>query len=136
MVANSKLAVALHVMTALAYSDGRLLTSEQLADSIHTNPVVVRRIISELARAGLVESRRGKAGGARLARPASSITLFDIYRAIDGMGPFCLPKPGSESCIVANCMPDIVSDVIGDIDNAIEDTLRHRTVADLVTRVR
>lgn len=135
MVANSKLAVALHVVTALGYNEGTFITSERLGFSVDTNPVVIRRIIADLARAGIVESRRGKSGGAQLARAADQISLLEVYRAIDGMTPFCLPKPGSERCVVAACMPDVLKSLLSDIDGAIEDTLGARTVADLVTQV-
>jgi Rrf2 family protein len=136
MVASSKLAVALHVLTALAYNDGTLVTSERLAESVNTNPVVIRRILSELSQAGIVEARRGKSGGATLARPASSIRLVEVYRAVDGMVPFCLPaRAGNPQCPVAACMPGIVNEVIHDIDHAIEERLGKYTVADLVARV-
>lgn len=136
MVASSKLAVALHVLTALAYNDGALVTSERLAESVNTNPVVIRRILSELSQAGIVEARRGKSGGATLARPASSIRLVEVYRAVDGMVPFCLPaRSGNPHCPVAACMPGIVNEVIHDVDHAIEERLGKYTVADLVARV-
>ena len=136
MVASSKLAVALHVLTALAYNDGTLVTSERLAESVNTNPVVIRRILSELSQAGIVEARRGKSGGATLARPASSIRLVDVYRAVDGTVPFCLPaRQGNPQCPVATCMPGIVNEVIHEIDHAIEERLGKYTVADLVARV-
>lgn len=135
MVASSKLPVALHVAAVLGYHGDTLVTSDMLATSIGTNPVVVRRILADLVRAGIVESRRGKAGGARLARAARDIPLVEIYRAIDGAGPFCLPKPGDDTCVVARCMPDIVGELIDDIDQAIEHRLERYTVADLLTRV-
>jgi DNA-binding IscR family transcriptional regulator len=58
-------------------------TSFWLAAQVRTNPVVVRRISGQLARAGLVRVRRG-VGGAALARPAATITLEDIWQAVSG----------------------------------------------------
>jgi DNA-binding IscR family transcriptional regulator len=58
-------------------------TSFWLAAQVRTNPVVVRRINGQLARAGLVRVRRG-VGGAFLARPAAAITLEDIWQAVSG----------------------------------------------------
>ncbi|MEM9488865.1 MAG: Rrf2 family transcriptional regulator [Myxococcota bacterium] len=135
MVANSKLPVAIHVAVALGCHEDEFVTSEILATGIGTNPVVIRRIVGDLSRAGIVEARRGKCGGARLARPARDIPLVAIYRAIDGGGPFCMPKPGNAACYVARCMPGIVGDLLGDIDQAIADTLKRYTVADLIERV-
>jgi Rrf2 family protein len=136
MVASSKLAVALHIVTALGYNEGALVTSEQLAESVKTNPVVIRRILAELAEAGIVEARRGKSGGACLARPASSIRLVEIYRAVEGLAPFCAPaKPGNPACVVASRMPSLIQEIIQDVDHAIDDRLGRYTVADLVARV-
>ena len=137
MVASSKLAVALHIVTALGFRDGVLVTSDQLAGSVKTNPVVIRRILGELVEAGIVEARRGKSGGACLARPASSIHLVEIYRAVEGLTPFCAPaKPGDPACAVASCMPELINEIIHDVDSAIEERLSKYTVADLVARVK
>lgn len=53
---------AIHLMTYLAYKEGRetLVTSDELAGIIQQNPVVVRRLISKLREAGLVDTVRGK----------------------------------------------------------------------------
>lgn len=137
MVVSSKLAVALHIVTALGHSDGVLVTSDRLADSVKTNPVVIRRIISELAHAGIVEARRGKSGGACLARAASSIRLVEIYRAIEGHASFCSPaKQGDPGCAVASCMQSLIKELIEDVEHAIEERLGRYTVADLVARVK
>ncbi len=71
----------------------------KLAESIGTNPVVVRRIAGQLSRAGLIAVQRGP-GGATLARPATAISMRDVWRAIhpehesmvrvhDGTNPSC-----------------------------------------------
>lgn len=73
--------MAVHIMTALAFL-GEKATSEMLANTVNTNPVVIRRLVGELARAGLVHTERGQSGGFSLARSASTISLLDIYRAV------------------------------------------------------
>lgn len=42
----------------------------------------MRRVVTRLVKAGLVEAREGRDGGDRLARPADRITLADVYRVI------------------------------------------------------
>lgn len=87
----ARFAVATHILLLLAgvARDGTaqpalatLATSTWLAARVHTNPVVVRRICGQMARAGLLRVRRG-AGGATLARPAVAITLEDVWQAVD-----------------------------------------------------
>lgn len=68
-------------MTALAYLAEKA-SSEVLAQTVNTNPVVVRRILCDLNRAGLIHAERGKNGGFTLARPPKQISLLDIYRAV------------------------------------------------------
>ena len=81
MTSNSRFSMAVHIMTALAFMDEKV-TSEVLSDTVNTNPVVIRRLVSRLARAGLVRTERGKSGGFSLARSAKTISLLDIYRAV------------------------------------------------------
>ena len=81
MTLNSRFSMAVHIMTALAFM-GEKMTSEVLSNTVNTNPVVIRRLLGELARAGLVRAERGKSGGFFLARSAKSISLLDIYRAV------------------------------------------------------
>jgi Rrf2 family protein len=80
---NSRFAVAVHILTLLEQSGGEPVTSEYVAGSVNTNPSLIRRLLSALAKAGLTASQLGAGGGALLARPASEITLLDVYRAVD-----------------------------------------------------
>lgn len=75
--------MAVHIMTSLAYL-GKMVSSGELAKSVRTNPVVVRRILGDLNRAGLIHAERGKTGGFSLARAAREISLLDVYRAVTG----------------------------------------------------
>jgi DNA-binding IscR family transcriptional regulator len=77
----TRFAVSLHILTLVSRGPTEQSTSARLAWSIGTNPVVVRRLSGLLARAGLITVQRGP-GGASLARPAGSITLRDVWRAI------------------------------------------------------
>ena len=83
MASNTRFAVAIHTAGMLALADKLRVSSETIAKSVSTNPVVVRRVISLLAKHGLVEVRKGQAGGAALTRPPAEITLEDIHRAVE-----------------------------------------------------
>ncbi len=66
------------------FHDGRTLTRlEDLAQREAVSANFLVQILNDLRRAGLVESRRGKAGGYLLGRAASLITLRDIVEAVD-----------------------------------------------------
>ena len=71
MAANSRLTIAVHALAWMALAQRRgleQLTSDQVAASVNTNPVVIRRSLGDLRRAGLVEVRHGAGAGWRLAR--------------------------------------------------------------------
>lgn len=79
---NGRFAVSLHILTLLATMPGEWLSSEYIAGSININPVLVRKEISNLREAGLVESREGKNGGTTLAKSPSKILLSEVYTAV------------------------------------------------------
>ena len=79
---NTRFATAIHIMTLLAKSPQEWLTSEWIAGSINVNPVIIRKEISVLREAGLINSRQGKEGGSQLGKNAELITISEIYKAV------------------------------------------------------
>jgi Rrf2 family protein len=79
---NTRFSTALHIMTILGSKPEEWHTSDWLAGSINVNPVIVRKEISVLREAGLVESKKGKEGGTRLGKNLNQITIAEIYRAV------------------------------------------------------
>lgn len=81
MKRDSQLSGVLHVLLHMAEAEAPL-TSDELARAMQTNPVVVRRLLGGLRRAGFVHSEKGHGGGWTIARNLASITLRNIYDAI------------------------------------------------------
>ncbi len=81
-MSNTRFATAIHIMTILGNNPEEWHTSDWLAGSINVNPVIIRKEISVLREAGLVESRKGKDGGCRVAKNTNDISISDIYRAV------------------------------------------------------
>ncbi len=79
---NSRFAVAIHVLCLLAARHPEQLTSRFIAGSVNTNPVVIRRILAELRKAGLVQSRSGLGGGWELVAKPEEITLGGLFQII------------------------------------------------------
>ncbi len=101
MAANTRFATGVHALVLLAAEPDGLKTSEEIADRLAINPVVVRRIFSLLRRAGILKSQKGPHGGSKLARSAKQITLADIYRALDGGELFHTAQTGSRRAKVS-----------------------------------
>ncbi len=83
MAANLRFSTAIEALALMATEPEKFHTSQALASALATNPVVIRRLLSALSRAGLVTSAKGPSGGTHLAKSAKQITLRDIYRALD-----------------------------------------------------
>ncbi|MFY0544395.1 Rrf2 family transcriptional regulator [Brevibacillus sp. H7] len=78
---SSRFSIAVHILSLLALSTSPC-TSDFIAESVQTNPVVIRRIMGKLKKAGLVNVRAGT-GGASLRKELDQITLLDVYRAVE-----------------------------------------------------
>lgn len=74
---------AVHTILCIQYfeKDNRV-TSDFIAASTGVNAVIIRKILLQLQKAGLVETKAG-VGGSHLAKKAEEITLLSIYNAIN-----------------------------------------------------
>lgn len=133
MPGNCQFAMAVHIASILALSGEQPRTSAQIAESIDTNPVVVRRIVSALVRAGLVTARRGAAGGSVLARPPQRITLHDLRDAVEAPEPFAIHNHPSAGCPVGRNIERVLGGVLGRAEAALVRELKRTTLADIVT---
>jgi len=136
MAANSRLTIAIHALTWLALARRRgheVLTSDQVAASVNTNPVILRRSLGDLRRAGLVEVRHGTGSGWRLAREPAAITLLDVYDAVGPEPLFALhhTEPNLE-CPVGRGIRPALGHVYGVIEQAVRSELAGTSIADVL----
>ncbi|MFE9694725.1 Rrf2 family transcriptional regulator [Micromonospora sp. NPDC005806] len=136
MTGNSRYTIALHVLTwmALVARRGRdLVTSEQIAGSVNTNPVFLRRVLGPLREAGLVSSQRGSGAGWRLARPAAEITLAQVYQAMADQPLFPMhrgePNP---DCPVGHGIRPALAPLYRAAEDALTRQLAGTTIEDLL----
>jgi Rrf2 family protein len=137
--ANSRLTIAAHALAwiGLYQRHGhQVATSEQIATSANTNPVVIRRILGQLHKAGLVQSRRGVGAGWSLARELESITLLDVYEAVEPGPLFAMhratPDPG---CVVGSGIQPAMQSIYDSIEKTLRDQLACTTLADVLQEV-
>lgn len=137
MSISSRSAVAIHALTLLARWAERSLSSAEIADSLASNPVLVRRILGDLRDAGLVWSAEGRGGGWSLARAPREITLYDAYAAVE-TGPILsrLAHPPSEECEVGRHIQGLLETEFRDAERAMEERLGRTNIADLLGQVR
>ena len=136
MAANSRMTIAVHALAwmALAQRQGHaVLTSNQVADSVNTNPVIIRRCLGDLRQAGLVSVRHGAGAGWSLARAPAEITLLEVYDAVGQESPFGLhhTEPNLD-CPVGKGIRPALGHVYGQIEQALRRELAVVSVADVL----
>jgi DNA-binding IscR family transcriptional regulator len=115
-----------------AFSASAAVSSAALAASMPTNPVVVRRVTSMLAKAGLIATRAGASGGAWLLQPADRISLDQVLRAVNGCAHLGMPPPGAKGCPIGQKIPKAVGAAIAAADEAAAERLSHIMISDLL----
>ncbi len=136
MAANSKFAVAVHALTLLALHEDEKQTSRDIAGSVATNPVVIRRLLAQLSRAGIVRSTHGAKGGFTLARPASKVTLHDVYAAVEDCGGlFGERENKNENCPVSCRMGEVLKGVFARVQSKVAPELKRTKLSDIVGQI-
>ncbi|MEO0513772.1 MAG: Rrf2 family transcriptional regulator [Planctomycetota bacterium] len=132
---NSDFAIGLHIVGFLTARQGQPLTSDVLARTYGTSPVVVRRVLSRLQHAGLVETRRGSGGGSVLAQEPSAINLRAVYQAVNENPQFLRRHPGEEGG-VAQVMGTYINELCHKAEQALLEQLESVTVQQMDAAVR
>lgn len=131
MKRNSRLFLALHTLGHMAGDPDRVRTSAEIAEHAGTNPVVVRRVLGRLREAGLLTSEKGHAGGWRLAKEPHSISLADVYVALDESLIATDQGDRVSRCSVEDALHRRVSDVMEEIEKTLIDRLADTTISEV-----
>ena len=136
MQISSRFTVALHIFTCVdTFKDDYKLTSDFLAGSIGTNPVIIRKILTQLQGAGLITVARGT-GGIEPTRELSAISFYDVYQAIEpleGGDLFRFHESPNPQCPVGGNIHKLLDEKLQAIQNAMEDEMKKYTIEDLRT---
>jgi len=134
---NGRFAISLHILTLLAHKAGEWLSSEYIAGSININPVLVRKEISNLREAGLVESREGKNGGTTLALPPSKILLSDVYKAVRQEMLLGRTKNSpNPDCVVGRQINQHLDELYTEVEQTLVQKLGKKTLAEFHKQFR
>ncbi|MDH2428386.1 Rrf2 family transcriptional regulator [Sphaerisporangium sp. TRM90804] len=139
MSANSRLTIAAHALAWISLYQRRghgVATSEQIASSANTNPVVIRRLLGELRGAGLVESRRGAGAGWSLTRELGSMTLLDVYEAVEPGPLFAMHRATpDQECVVGYGIQPAMQGIYEGIEQTLRRELAGVTLEDVLRDV-
>ena len=134
MQISSRFTIALHIFACVdTFKDDYKVTSDFLAASINTNPVIVRKILSQLKNAGLINVARGT-GGITFTRPPADITFLDVYEAIEPVENgdlFHFHDAPNPACPVGRNIHGLLDGKLLAIQSAMETEMKKYTIADI-----
>ncbi len=137
MKITSRFTVAVHTLLAI-YVLGKeyKMTSDFIASSVNINPVVIRRALSSLKAAGIIDVKAGS-GGAMPVKDADDITLYDIYTAVDCVEGdlFNFHENPNPECLVGKNIHAVLDTHLADAQAALENELKSVTLSDLMERL-
>lgn len=122
------------MLAVTAYFDGmEKVTSDTLAESVGSHPVIIRNLMVRLREAGLIHVRRGH-GGVSLAKAPEKITFQEIYEAVENTsdGMFRFHANPSEKCPVGTNIHAALDPELEEIGIRFEDMLSEYTLADVM----
>lgn len=134
MQISSRFTIAIHVLTCIStFENEQKVTSDFLAGSVNVNPVVIRRILSQLKAAGLISVIRGS-GGASIAKPLDDITFLDVYHAVECVENelFHFHDNPNTQCPVGRNIHNVLDGRLMQVQSALENELKKITLADVI----
>ncbi|MGP4106376.1 Rrf2 family transcriptional regulator [Virgibacillus sp. L01] len=126
---NSRFAIAIHILALTSVQPREQLTSEYIASSVNTNPVVIRRISSMLKKAGMLTSQAG-IPGVGITKDPTEISLLDIYKAVQGKdeGTFAMHENPNPKCPVGSNIQFTLEKKFNAAQQAMENELANETL--------
>ncbi len=133
---NTRFAVATHILAFLQLQAGIPASSDLIASSVNTNPSLIRRLLVRLAKAALTTSQMGTGGGALLARSGDTITLLDVYRAVDEDGyVFGIHADPNPACPVGRNIQSVLNAHMETAERVLLAQLDQTTIASLANDI-
>ena len=138
MQISTKFTIAIHVLAAVDFfGKDRKVTSEFLAASIGSNPVIIRNIMSDLQNAGIIATKRGP-GGIEIVKPLDQITFYDVYEAVEKNKDhlFNFHDNPNLACPVGRNIHDALDGRLADAQKNFENDLKRYNMADVLKDIR
>ncbi len=135
MQISSRFTIAVHVLICIeTFKNDYKVTSDFLSSSVNVNPVVIRRLLQQLKKAGIITVRRGS-GGADIEKPLNTITLLDVYNAVECVGGgelFHFHENPNQQCPVGKNIHTILDERLDEIQKAMEKEMQSVSIQDMM----
>jgi DNA-binding IscR family transcriptional regulator len=134
---DSRLSGVLHVLLHMAQHPDRVFTSEEMARSMDTNPVVIRRIMAGLRDRGYLHSEKGHGGGWMLSCKLDEVTLRDLHTALGAPALLAIGnRTESPGCVVEQAVNGALGPAFDAAEAFLLQKLGDVTLAALAADVR
>jgi DNA-binding IscR family transcriptional regulator len=138
MSISSRFSVGIHILTLIGLDKDGTQSSENIAGSVNTNPVVIRKIMGMLKNAGLIKVRPGIAG-AQLTKDLSAITLLEVYKAVNVVQEkelFSVHENPNPNCFVGRNIQSTIVPIFSTAQRALEKELENVTLEDIINDIQ
>jgi DNA-binding IscR family transcriptional regulator len=138
MSISSRFSVGIHILTLIGLDKDGTQSSENIAGSVNTNPVVIRKIMGMLKNAGLIKVRPGIAG-AQLTKELSAITLLEVYKAVNVVQEkelFSVHENPNPNCFVGRNIQSTIVPIFSTAQRALEKELENVTLEDIINDIQ
>lgn len=135
MKISTRFSDAIHILAYLNIYQDTKLSSENIAASVMTSPVVVRRIMGALQKAQLITTTHGSPNP-HLAKEPHEISLLDVYYAVEGDKQlFSVDPKTNPECVVGGNIQKVLSNYYQEAQNAAMGRLARITLEDVISDI-
>ncbi len=122
--------LGLHTMAILAKNSRRRFANQDIANLLGASGNHLAKVMQRLVKAGLVNSIRGPQGGFQLDKPASTITLMNIYESVEGPMKDFVCLSDNPICQAPGC---ILGQAVENLHKQLKDCLEKTTLSKLAS---
>lgn len=135
MKISTRFSDSIHILAYMYIYNDTKLSSQNIASSVMTSPVVVRRIMAALQKASLITTTHGSPNP-RLAKSPAKISLLDIYYAVEGHQQlFSVDPKTNPQCIVGGNIQKVLGNYYDEVQNAAMGRLARITLDDVINDI-
>ncbi|MDY3049936.1 MAG: Rrf2 family transcriptional regulator [Rothia sp. (in: high G+C Gram-positive bacteria)] len=131
---DTKFSVAIHTLVMISETEDKL-TSETIATSVGTNASYIRKVISLLKNAGLLERIPGSFDY-QLGKPKQNMTLLDIYRAVNPNIHIDVHQNANPDCPVGGHINAVLEPIAAQAEDALAQQLAAISLDSVIEDIR
>lgn|SRR5690625_81136 len=135
MKANQNFGVAVHILIYLKLNEPNYITSQDLAESINTNPVVIRRILKQLAINNLVITKQGRFGS-KINSEINDITFYDVYNIFYEDNILNAKSNPNPKCVIGSKINNILCKKLNSVQEKYLESLKMFSINDLIKEIK